>query len=80
MTRAGGPALEARALVPLAGLHTMQGRFDEGRRLYERSKSIRQELGLRLALAIGTESAPEIHLLAGDGEEADGSSAGATKP
>jgi DNA-binding SARP family transcriptional activator len=71
MTQAGGGAFEARALVPLAGLHTMQGYFDEGRALYERSKSIRRELGLRLSLAIGTVSAREIHLLAGDVEEAE---------
>ena len=71
MTQTGGLGLEARALVPLAGLHTMQGDFDEGRRLYERSKSIRRELGLTLPIAIGTESARYIHLLAGDVEEAE---------
>jgi class 3 adenylate cyclase/tetratricopeptide (TPR) repeat protein len=71
-TQAGGRALEAEALVRLAGLHTMQCRFDEGRALYEQSKAIRRELGLTHSLAAATMKAREIHLLAGDVEGAVG--------
>jgi tetratricopeptide (TPR) repeat protein len=71
MAEVGGRALEADALVPLAGLHTMQGHFEEGRALYERSKAIRRELGLTLSIAYATMNAREIHLLAGDVEGAE---------
>jgi tetratricopeptide (TPR) repeat protein len=67
----GSRALEASALKQLAGLHTMQGDFDEGRALYEQSKAICRELGLTLSLATATMSVREIHLLAGDAEGAE---------
>jgi class 3 adenylate cyclase/tetratricopeptide (TPR) repeat protein len=71
MTQAGGRALEARARALLAGLHTMQGYFEEGRALYERSKAMREELGLTLSLATEAMHAREIHLLAGDNKGAE---------
>jgi tetratricopeptide (TPR) repeat protein len=71
MAQAGGQALEAFALAPLAGLPTMQGDFDEGRALYERSKAIRLELGLTLYIPTGTAKGREIHMLAGHVEEAE---------
>jgi DNA-binding SARP family transcriptional activator/tetratricopeptide (TPR) repeat protein len=66
-------AVEAKALalVPLAGLHTMQGNFEEGRSLYERSQAMRRELGLTLSMAWATMNAREIHLLAGDTDGAE---------
>jgi tetratricopeptide (TPR) repeat protein len=48
----------------------MQGHFDEGRALYEQSKAIRGELGLRRSIATATMNTREIHLLAGDVEGA----------
>jgi tetratricopeptide (TPR) repeat protein len=62
---------EATALSLLAGLHTMQERFEDGRALYEKSKEIRRELGLTLSMAAGTQNVREIHLLAGELEEAE---------
>jgi DNA-binding SARP family transcriptional activator/tetratricopeptide (TPR) repeat protein len=66
-------ALEANALAlaPLAGLHTMEGHFEEGRSLYERSQAICRELGLTLWIANATMKAREIHLLAGDVDGAE---------
>jgi tetratricopeptide (TPR) repeat protein len=69
--QASGRALEATGLVELAGLHSLQGRFDEGRALYEQSKAIRQELGRTLWLATTAMTAREIHLLAGDVDGAE---------
>jgi len=63
--------VNALALVPLAGLHTMQGHFEEGRSLYERSQAIRRELGLTLSMASATMTTREIHLLAGDTDGAE---------
>jgi tetratricopeptide (TPR) repeat protein len=71
MTRAPDRALEAAGLVALAGLHAMQGNFDEGQALYERSKAIRRELGLTNMIAGNTLLAGWNHLLAGDAEEAE---------
>jgi class 3 adenylate cyclase/tetratricopeptide (TPR) repeat protein len=71
LAQTGGRALEASALKQLAGLHTMQGRFDEGRALYKQSKAICRELGLTLSLATGTMNVREIYLLAGDAEAAE---------
>jgi tetratricopeptide (TPR) repeat protein len=66
----GGRALEADGLVQLAGLHTMQGHFEEGRTLYEQAKAIRWELGLKRGVATATMHAREIHLLGGDADGA----------
>lgn len=71
MEQAPGRAVEANALLHLGGLHSMQGRFDEGRALYERSKAIRRELGRTRSIATATMRAREIHLLAGDTEAAE---------
>jgi tetratricopeptide (TPR) repeat protein len=70
LAQARSRALEASALKQLAGLHTMQGHFDEGRALYEQSKAICREFGLTLSLATATMTVREIHLLAGDVEGA----------
>jgi class 3 adenylate cyclase/tetratricopeptide (TPR) repeat protein len=71
IAREGGRALEADGLVHLAGLQTMQGHFEEGRALYEQSKAIRGELGLRRSIATATMNTREIHLLAGDVDGAE---------
>jgi predicted ATPase/DNA-binding SARP family transcriptional activator len=67
----GGRALEAVALALLAGLHSMQGHFAEGRALYEQSKAIFRERGLTLSMALAPLAAPDIYLLAGEAQEAE---------
>jgi tetratricopeptide (TPR) repeat protein len=49
----------------------MQGRFEEGRGLYEQSKAIRREVGFIFSVAGSTMHAREIHLLAGDSKGAE---------
>jgi tetratricopeptide (TPR) repeat protein len=72
MKQAGSRSLEARALGLLAGLHTMQRRFEEARSLYDRCKAMHRELGTpTFQIAKGTMHAREIHLLAGDAEGAE---------
>jgi class 3 adenylate cyclase/tetratricopeptide (TPR) repeat protein len=66
-----GSELEAAGLVALAGLHAMQGNFEEGRVLYERSKEIRRQLGLTFMMAANTLVARDLYLLAGNAEEAE---------
>ena len=58
-------AATADVLRPLAGLHAMQGRFDEARELLARSDTAFEELGLTLSSAVSHHAA-EVELLAGD--------------
>jgi tetratricopeptide (TPR) repeat protein len=55
----------ASALEPLAGLHAMEGRFDEARSLLETSDATFEELGLSLNSAVSHHTAM-VELLAGD--------------
>jgi tetratricopeptide (TPR) repeat protein len=55
----------ATVLEPLAGLHAMEGRFDEARALLETSDSAFEELGLSLNSAVSHHTAM-VELLAGD--------------
>ena len=67
LVQAGGNrTIEARILVVLAELEAGLGHFDEARNLYGRSKTIVQELGLRLQLGVQTFAAGTIELLAGN--------------
>ena len=64
---AGGDLLvEGKTLLILAGLYAFQGRFDEARRTFARSRQIVEELGLSLTLASGTQVSGMIEMLAGD--------------
>jgi predicted ATPase/class 3 adenylate cyclase len=55
----------ASVLEPLAGLHAMEGRFDEARALLATSQSAFDELGLSLNSAVSHHTAV-VELLAGD--------------
>jgi tetratricopeptide (TPR) repeat protein len=55
----------ATALEPLAGLHAMEGRFDEARALLATSAAAFDELGLSLNSAVSHHTAM-VELLAGD--------------
>jgi predicted ATPase/class 3 adenylate cyclase len=55
----------ATVLEPLAGLHAMEGRFDEARALLATSSSTFEELGLSLHSAVSHHTAM-VELLAGD--------------
>jgi ATP/maltotriose-dependent transcriptional regulator MalT len=59
------PTVEARVMVPLAGLEAMRGRFDRARSLYRRSQNILADLGLRPLLAAHTLALSSIEALAG---------------
>ena len=65
-TSRGRPAAEARALRTLAACVAMEGRFDEGRELANRSFEMLSELGLRLRASFATEAAAFVEVLAGD--------------
>jgi hypothetical protein len=67
----GDRTVEGRILAVLAGLHAMQGRFDESRGLYARSRSILDELGLPLLVGAHTLVRGSAELLAGDPEAAE---------
>ena len=56
---------EATVLEPLAGLHAMEGRFDEARSLLATSDATFQELGLSLNSAVSHHTAM-VEMLAGD--------------
>jgi class 3 adenylate cyclase/tetratricopeptide (TPR) repeat protein len=45
------PTLDSKVMACRAGLEALLGRFDEARANYERARSIREELGMRLELA-----------------------------
>ena len=55
----------ADVLQPLAGLHAMEGRFDEARALLATSRSTFEEFGLTLSTAV-SHHAVIVELLAGD--------------
>jgi predicted ATPase/class 3 adenylate cyclase len=55
----------ATVLEPLAGLHAMEGRFDEARSLLDTSDSTFEELGLSLSSAVSHHAAV-VEMLAGD--------------
>jgi predicted ATPase/class 3 adenylate cyclase len=55
----------ANVLEPLAGLHAMEGRFDEARAMLATSDGAYQELGLSLNSAVSHHTAT-VELLAGD--------------
>jgi predicted ATPase/class 3 adenylate cyclase/DNA-binding winged helix-turn-helix (wHTH) protein len=59
------PAATAEVLQPLAGLHAMQGRFDEARELIAGSEATFEELGLTLSSAVSHQAAM-VEMLAGD--------------
>ena len=59
------PAASAEVLQPIAGLHAMQGRFDEARELLSTSDAAFEELGLTLSSAVSHHAAM-VDLLAGD--------------
>jgi class 3 adenylate cyclase/tetratricopeptide (TPR) repeat protein len=63
--------LEANVSSSLAGLEAMQGRFDEARALYVRSREIFRDLGLRMPLVGLTQVSGLVELLAGDPEAAE---------
>jgi tetratricopeptide (TPR) repeat protein len=64
------PAATADVLQPLAGLHAMQGRFDQARELLAASERTFEEFGLTLSTAV-SHHAGIIELLAGDGVAAE---------
>jgi tetratricopeptide (TPR) repeat protein len=59
---------EVRAAIAstLAGLHAMQGRFDDARLLAEEGRVVYEELGLRYMRAARSLASGSIELLAGD--------------
>ena len=59
------PAASAGVLQSLAGLHAMQGRFDEARELLATSEATFEELGLTLSTAV-SHDASTVEMLAGD--------------
>jgi predicted ATPase len=59
-------------LQPLAGLHAMEGRFDEARRLLAASDAAFEELGLSLSTAVSHHAAM-VEMLAGDPAGAESS-------
>jgi len=59
------PAASAGVLQSLAGLHAMEGRFDEARELLATSEATFEELGLTLSTAVSHDAAT-VELLAGD--------------
>ena len=63
--------LEAHVSSSLAGLEAMQGRFDEARALYGRSREIYLDLGQRMPLVGLTQVSGLVELLAGEPEAAE---------
>jgi predicted ATPase len=59
------PAASAGVLQSLAGLHAMQGRFEEARELLATSEATFAELGLTLSTAV-SHDASTVEMLAGD--------------
>jgi predicted ATPase len=62
---AGNLVAAADVLQPLAGLHAMEGRFDEARRLLAATRAAFEELGLTLMTAV-SHPAGMVEQLAGD--------------
>jgi tetratricopeptide (TPR) repeat protein len=61
----GNLAAVAEVLQPLAGLHAMEGRFDQARELLAASDAAYEEMGLSLSTAVSHHAAM-VELLAGD--------------
>ncbi len=59
------PSVSAGVLQSLAGLHAMEGRFDEARQLLATSEATFEELGLTLSTAVSHDAAT-VEFLAGD--------------
>lgn len=68
---ADSPMLEVAVLPILAQLYGMQGRFPEGRALFDRSRSLQDELGLRYFSARMANQAGDFELLAGNAVAAE---------
>jgi class 3 adenylate cyclase/tetratricopeptide (TPR) repeat protein len=62
----GSLSVEAGALRTLGAVRAMQGRFDEGRVLVQRSRELLLDLGLRLRAGFASEAAGFLEMLAGD--------------
>jgi len=58
--------LESWAIRPIVGFYAMQGRFDEGRELFARARSILEELGLPMDIATLAFWSGPLEMLAGD--------------
>ncbi len=71
LERSAGTGYEAPALRALAWVRAMQGRFDEARKLVQRSRAIFEDFGLRLRSSFVSETAGEIEMLAGDAVAAE---------
>jgi DNA-binding SARP family transcriptional activator/class 3 adenylate cyclase len=67
----GEGRVAAAALRALAGLHAMEGRFEEAWACVERDGAILHDLGLRLVVGSSTELAGIVGLLAGDAAAAE---------
>jgi tetratricopeptide (TPR) repeat protein len=67
----GNLVATADVLQPLAGLHAMEGRFEEARRLLAESAAAFEELGRSLSTAVSHHAA-EVEMLAGDPAAAEG--------
>jgi tetratricopeptide (TPR) repeat protein len=68
---AGNLVAAADVLQPLAGLHAMEGRFDEARALIAAANAALEELGQTLASAVSHHAAV-VEMLAGDPAAAEG--------
>jgi tetratricopeptide (TPR) repeat protein len=68
---ADSPMLEVAVLPILAQLYGMQGRFPEGRALFDRSRSLQDELALRYFSARMANQAGDFELLAGNAVAAE---------
>jgi class 3 adenylate cyclase/tetratricopeptide (TPR) repeat protein len=62
----GNELLETNVLAARAGLHALEGDFDEARRLRSQAESVYRDLGLTMDLAGLSEIATQIERLAGD--------------
>jgi class 3 adenylate cyclase/tetratricopeptide (TPR) repeat protein len=62
----GARVVQSTALVCLAGLHAMSGRFDDARPLLAQGRAISDELGFRVWVAGFSLAAGDIEMLAGD--------------
>jgi tetratricopeptide (TPR) repeat protein len=67
----GEGRVAAAALRALAGLHAMEGRFEEAWACVERDDAILRDLGLKVVVGSSTELAGIVGLLAGDAAAAE---------
>jgi class 3 adenylate cyclase/tetratricopeptide (TPR) repeat protein len=67
----GNRLVEARALRGLAALRAMEGRFQEGRELAGRARSMLEDLGFRLRAAFVSEACGFVEMLADDPKAAE---------